>query len=96
MSMVFWESAQTFVNLVGLGLKSEKIKAVLDTVEKNELNVKIGMEKNLLSIKEINKQSKIINMEQDTIKSRINEIINEIEEANNHANEHEKLIRLEV
>ncbi|CAD7083617.1 unnamed protein product [Hermetia illucens] len=92
------------VNLVGSGLKflfgtmdatdSEKIRAVLDTVEKNELNVKIGMEKNLLLIKEINKQSKMINMEQDTIKSRINEIINEIEEANNHANDHEKLIIL--
>ncbi|CAD7078678.1 unnamed protein product [Hermetia illucens] len=37
----------------------------------------------------------MINMEQGTIKSRINEIINEIEEANNHTNEHEKLIRLE-
>ncbi|CAD7091721.1 unnamed protein product [Hermetia illucens] len=94
------------VNLVGSGLKflfgtmdatdSEKIKAVLDTVGKDELNVKIGMEKNLLLIKEINKQSKMINMEQNTIKSRINEIINEIEKANNHANEHKKLIRLEL
>ncbi|CAD7081731.1 unnamed protein product [Hermetia illucens] len=67
-----------------------------ETVEKNELNVKIGMKKNVLLIKEINNQSKMINMEQDTIKSWINEIINEIEEANNHANEHEKLIRLEL
>ncbi|CAD7082648.1 unnamed protein product [Hermetia illucens] len=38
----------------------------------------------------------MINIEQDTIKSRINEIINEIEEASNHTNEHEQLIKMEL
>lgn len=51
------------------------------------------MEKNL--VKEINRLSRLLNAEQNAIKGKMNEIINEIEELNNYTNEHEKLLQLE-
>lgn len=54
------------------------------------------MEKNLYLVKEINRLSRLLNAEQNAIKGKMNEIINEIQELNNYANEHEKLLQLEI
>lgn len=85
------------MNYIGSGLKmlfgtiddnnAEKIKEIIDAVDKNENDIKTGMIKNLVLMTEINRHAKFINSEEKSIKSKINEIINDIDWINNITNE---------
>lgn len=75
---------------------ADKIKEVIDAVEKNQFDIKEGMIKNSVLLSNINRQAKFIDAEQQNIKVKINKIINEIDKVYNLTNEQEKRLKIEV
>ncbi|XP_037909192.1 uncharacterized protein LOC119650438 [Hermetia illucens] len=74
----------------------DQIQNAIHSIERNEFNISKGMMKNTYLMKEINKQSKIISTEQNSIRLKINEIIEEIKLFSNVSNEHEQQLSLQV